>query len=115
MIIWGSGSGSMDLGEQEHKACPTCERDRAFRLQLRYRYAHLYFLRWVTEKKYYLACDVCQRGWELKATEVEAKLGKNPIPFMTRFGWVFLLSPFALFLGLLLLGMLMEAISGVRG
>jgi len=44
----------------------------------------------VTEKKYHLACDICRRGWELNASDVEPKLEKNPIPFMTRFGWTFL-------------------------
>ena len=90
MIIWGSGGGGVDLGEGETRPCPTCEKDRPFKVILQYKYAHLYYLRWVTEKKYHLACDVCHRGWELKAEDVEAKLEKNPIPFMTRYGWAFL-------------------------
>ena len=98
MIIWGSGGNSVDLGQVELKHCETCEKDRPFKLLLQYKYAHLYYLRWVTEKKYHLACDVCSRGWELKTAEVEQKLEKNPIPFMTRFGWTFLVGAIALIL-----------------
>jgi hypothetical protein len=90
MIIWGSGGGAVDLGAADTRACPTCEKDRQFKIILLYKYAHLYYLRWVTEKKYHLACDVCNRGWELNTAEVESKLEKNPIPFMTRYGWAFL-------------------------
>jgi hypothetical protein len=96
MIIWGSGSGAEDLGQVELRQCPTCEKERPFKLFLQYEYAHLYYLRWVTEKKYYLACDICRRGWELDTKEVEAKFEKNPIPFMTRYGWTFLVGFVAL-------------------
>jgi hypothetical protein len=78
------------LGEIELRQCPTCEKERPFKLFIQYKYAHLYYLRWVTEKKYHLACDICRRGVELNSKTVEAKLEKNPIPFMTRFGWAFL-------------------------
>lgn len=87
MIIWGSGGQTLDLGEIEKKACATCEKDRPFKLFLNYRWSHLYYFRWVTKKQYMLLCDVCRRGWELKAKEIEQKLRKSPIPFMTRFGW----------------------------
>ncbi|MFZ6871870.1 hypothetical protein ACO0LF_07395 [Undibacterium sp. Di27W] len=90
MIIWGSGGGSEDLGQMELKHCSTCEKERPFKLLLNYRYSHLYYLRWVTEKKYHMACDICRRGWELDTAKVESKLEKNPIPFMTRYGWTFL-------------------------
>ena len=35
---------------------PTCE-ERPFKVLLQYKYAHLYYLRWVTKKAYFLACD----------------------------------------------------------
>lgn len=95
MIIWGSGGGGADLGQVELRHCETCEKERPFKLLLQYRYAHLYYLRWVTEKHYHLACDVCRRGWELKTADVEQKLEKNPIPFMTRYGWAFLVGGIA--------------------
>lgn len=90
MIIWGSGGGSADLGVIEQKLCATCEKERPFKLLLQYRYAHLYYLRWVTSKTYHLVCDVCHRGWELETKKVESTLKENPIPFMTRYGWTFL-------------------------
>jgi hypothetical protein len=96
MIIWGSGSGQADVGQGEHKHCDTCEKERPFNVFLQYRYAHLYYLRWVTEKKYHLACEVCRRGWELKASDVEQNLEKSPIPFMTKYGWTFLVGGIAL-------------------
>jgi len=90
MIIWGSGSGGVDLGVAEQRNCLTCEKERPFKVLLQYKYSHLYYLRWVTKKTYHLVCDVCRRGWELKATDIEPKLKENPIPFMTRYGWAFL-------------------------
>ncbi len=96
MIIWGTGGNGADLGVVEHKHCDTCEKERPFKLLLQYRYAHLYYLRWVTSRTYHLACDVCRRGWELKAKDIEPTLKENPIPFMTRYGWAFLAGPIAL-------------------
>src|SRR5262245_45455898 len=96
MIIWGSGGAGADLGHVENRQCPTCEKERSFKLLLNYRYAHLYYLRWVTQKKYHLACDVCHRGWELPAKDIEPTLKANPIPFMTRFGWTFLVGLIAI-------------------
>lgn len=96
VIIWGSGNGSADLGVAEQRACATCERERPFKVLLQYKYAHLYYLRWVTKKVYYLACDICHRGSELDARAVEGRLEKHPIPFMTRYGWAFLAAPVAL-------------------
>lgn len=90
MIIWGSGGNVKDLGQIELRHCETCEKERPMKLILQYRYAHLYYLRWVTEKRYDMACDVCRRGWQLENKVVDAKLETNPIPFMTRYGWAFL-------------------------
>jgi hypothetical protein len=91
MIIWGKGGAEKDLGFFEHHACPACaNKERPFKLLLQYRYAHNYWLRWVTLKQYRMACEVCQQGWELKAADVEPRLTKHPIPFMTRYGWTIL-------------------------
>jgi fimbrial chaperone protein len=109
VIIWGSGGGSADLGVAEHRACPTCEKERPFKVLLQYKYAHLYYLRWVTKKAYFLACDVCHRGSPLDAKAVEAKLEKHPIPFMTRNGWTFLVG----FLAVLLLPALAISVATV--
>lgn len=95
MIIWGSGGKAVDLGKVKVCSCETCEKERPFHLLLQYRYVHLYWLRWVTKKKYHLACSVCNRGWELDTKEVESKFEKSPIPFMTRYGWAFLVGGIA--------------------
>lgn len=90
-IIWGSGGDTVDLGVAEHRHCEVCERERPFKILLRYKYAHLYWVfSWITEKRYLLLCDVCSRGWLLNTAEIEKKLPKSPIPFIHRWGWVFL-------------------------
>lgn len=105
MIIWGSRGESIDLGQVELRECKTCEKVRPFKLYLQYRYAHLYYIfKWVTKKKYMIACDVCNHGWELKTKEIEATFDKHPIPFMTRFGWTFLVGFFAIILLMGILG-----------
>ena len=97
-IIWGSGGNSVDLGVTEHKHCETCERERPFATILQYRYAHLYWIfSWITEKHYSLLCMICSRGWALDTKEIEKSLPQNPIPFMRRWGWSFLLAPFAFY------------------
>jgi len=111
MIIWGSGGQTLDLGEMEKKACVTCEKERPFKLFLNYRWSHLYYFRWVTKKEYMLACDVCRRGWELKAKEIESKLRKHPIPFMTRFGWAI---PVGIIGALMLWGLVLDLIHKAR-
>ena len=92
-IIWGSGGDSVDLGVVEHRQCEVCERDRPFKILLQYRYAHVYWVfAWITEKRYLLLCDICHRGWNLNAPEVEKTLSKSPIPCMRQWVWVFLAS-----------------------
>jgi hypothetical protein len=93
MLVWGSKGVVADLGAQSTQACPTCERERPFKLALQYKLHHVWYLfKWVSNKQYMLLCDVCQRGAKLDAKQVEAKLQKNPIPFGSRFGWAFLVA-----------------------
>jgi hypothetical protein len=89
MIIWGSGGNVVPLGRHETRHCETCEKERLFNLVLRYRYWHLYWIfALVTQKKYLLVCEICQRGWELPSRTVEEAIGRVPIPFMRRYGFV---------------------------
>jgi len=104
MIVWGSGGGSGDLGQVEERQCLTCEKVRPYKLLLQYRYAHVYWLRWVTSRKYFVACDVCLRGNEVEESVVKPHLTTDPIPFMTRFGWAFLVGGIALIFLLASLG-----------
>jgi len=87
MIVWGSGGDRVNLGQVDTRACATCEKDRPFYLFLTYRYWGLYWVfNVVTEKTYFLACEICQRGWELESHKVEATVKSVPIPFMRRWG-----------------------------
>jgi hypothetical protein len=91
MIVWGAKGEVVNLGEQASKHCPTCEKERPFRLMLQYTVRHIWYVfKWVTGKQYAVVCDVCNRGDQLDAKVVEAKLTKSPIPFGTRWGWAFL-------------------------
>lgn len=81
MFVWGSKGGVADLGPQGSRHCPVCERERGFRLKLQYKVNHVWYVfKWVSEKQYALVCEVCQRGEELVAQAVEARLGKPKIP-----------------------------------
>ena len=87
MIVWGSGGDRINLGQVETRACATCEKDRPFHLFLTYRYWGLYWVfNFVTEKTYFLACEICQRGWKLENNKVEQSVKNVPIPFMRRYG-----------------------------
>ena len=91
MLVWGSKGEVADLGVQATHNCPTCERDRPFKLALQYKVHHIWYLfKWVTQKQYMLVCDVCHRGTKLEAKQVEPKLTRHPIPFLSRYGWTFL-------------------------
>jgi hypothetical protein len=104
MIVWGSGGDILNLGTLETSRCEVCEKDRPFNLILQYRYWGLYWIfNFVTEKKYMLLCDVCQRGWELESSKVEGVMKSVPIPFMRRFGFLVLI---AIIVGLAILGSL---------
>ena len=87
MLVWGTGGECKNLGTISHRDCETCERSRPYDLILEYRYWGMYWIfNFITGKKYWLLCDVCQRGWELHQTEVEKHFESLPIPFMQRFG-----------------------------
>ncbi len=92
MIIWGSGGKLVELGAAGTAECAVCEKERAFRNVLAYRYAHVWYLfSWVTRKEYLTVCETCNRGTQHDTKAFEAKLGKSPIPFYRRFGGLVLL------------------------
>jgi hypothetical protein len=108
MIIWGSKGEVADLGPRESKQCPTCERERTFKLMLQYKVRHVWYVfKWITDKQYALVCDVCHRGQQLVTKTVEEKIGKPPIPFMSRWGWTFLV-------GLVACGFLFGAVENLK-
>ena len=105
MLVWGSKVGITDLGPQGSKHCPTCEKERSFRLILRYKISHLwYVIKWVSEKRYGVACEVCNRGDDLVTQAVEAKLGKPEIPTTRSRAWIAVVAAIACLLVLGLWG-----------
>ena len=67
---------------------------------MNYRYGHVWYLfKWVKEKQYSLACEGCQRGWNVDAHKIEPTLKTPPIPFATRYGWAFLVGLVVLLVG----------------
>lgn len=93
MILWGTSDWvlTFDLPQREH--CQNCRQDQDFELRLKYEYGHFYHLfGFVMSKQYQLVCPVCTHGWLLNARAAEALIGRNPIPFYQRFGWLVLLA-----------------------
>jgi hypothetical protein len=96
MFVWGSKGGVADLGPQESRHCPACEKERSFRLMLQYKVSHVWYVfKWVSEKQYALVCEVCHRGEKLVAQAVEAKLGKPRIPATFGPSWKFVVAVIA--------------------
>ncbi|GAA4220949.1 hypothetical protein GCM10022253_26300 [Sphingomonas endophytica] len=89
-INWGSKTVVINLGLTGSYFCGICEHDRDFYRLLHYRVHHVWWIfRRATRKTYRDACDICGRGNEVDAREVEERLGKSPMPFLDRFGWAF--------------------------
>lgn len=89
MFVWGSRGGVADLGPQESRHCPVCERERSFRLMLQYKVSHVWYVfKWVSDKQYAVVCDVCRRGEKLLTQAVEARLGKPRIPAEKSRAWI---------------------------
>lgn len=87
MIIWGSKSENLDLGGVKEEQCSVCEKKRTYHLFLSYRWWHLYWIFGVlTEVKYMLLCEVCNRGWEIDKKEFAELDKKAPIPFWRQYG-----------------------------
>ncbi len=92
MIIFGTGSKTIDCNISHTLFCPTCLTNKDFDLMANYEYFHLYFLlRVATNKKYFLLCRRCNNGWEQDVQSVESKLGKSPIPLMDQYGLLILI------------------------
>ena len=91
MIVWGAKSKVVNLGAEASRHCPTCEKERPFRLMLQYTVRHIWYVfKWVTGKQYAVVCEVCHRGNSVAASTVEPRLAKPPITFGKRWGWAFL-------------------------
>ena len=93
MIVWGSVGQVLDLGRLEERMCSNCGRVQPFQLRLAYRRFHLYWIfRMVTKKQYSISCVVCDHGWELESRDVQAVVGKPPIPLWDKYGLLVLVA-----------------------
>jgi hypothetical protein len=98
-ITWGLKTVSRDLGPDGRKHCPTCECQRGFYKHLLYRVHHvMWVFRWPTGVRYASRCDQCGHGEPLDAEQVRAELGKSPVAWIDRYGWLLgIASVFAFF------------------
>lgn len=91
MLIWGSRTVSNDLGQEEVKACPTCEKERPFHLYAQYRLHHIWYLfKWVTQRQYLRLCEICHRGTEVAAETLAPDVARAGVPLFHRFSWTIL-------------------------
>lgn len=96
MFMIGQGERIIPIGPTEPKHCPGCGETTDFQLQLRYKFGEFDLLfGFVYAKRYQLACTKCNHGWILDTKAVERTVGRAPIPFRLRFGFVILLGAMA--------------------
>ena len=89
MIVWGSDGRLLNLGRLDERECANCGRMQPFQLSFAYKFFHVYgIFRLVTKKRYWISCEICEQGWELKPEMVESAMREPPIPFWDRYGLV---------------------------
>jgi len=88
-FIWGSGSGRAVAGKSDGHLCPSCGAMGPSDLVVDYRYRHFWYLiSFVTERVYSFVCGRCGKSTVAQPGEYRDKLGKDPIPFLRRRGWL---------------------------
>ncbi|MGO4262055.1 hypothetical protein [Lysobacter sp. TAB13] len=93
MILWGASKQVLDFDLSEREYCQQCRQDQDFGLRLKYEHGHFYHLfGWVMSKQYQLVCPDCTHGWVVNPRAAEALIGRNPIPFYQRHGWLVMLA-----------------------
>lgn len=96
MFLVGQGECTVPVGPPEPQYCPRCEEVTDFQPQLKYKYGQFDLLfGFVYDKRYQLACPKCNHGWRLDKRSMEKNLGKLPIPFHLRYGFLILSGIFA--------------------
>jgi len=88
-----AGSAEVELGPVHPQDCEVCGREQPFRLVLTYRYERLFGVFGnVRGRSYLLICDVCGTAWGVPAAAALklARLRRDPIPFLHRFGCLLL-------------------------
>ena len=93
MLYPSAGSAEVELGPVHPQDCEVCGREQPFRLVLTYRYERLFGVFGnVRGRSYLLICDVCGTAWGVPAAAALklARLRRDPIPFLHRFGCLLL-------------------------
>ena len=92
LLMIGQGERLVDVGPLEQHHCPGCDAVTDFEPQLTYKFGQFDLLfGFVYGKRYQLACQECNHGWRLDTVTMERSLGKVPIPFHLRFGFLVLI------------------------
>jgi hypothetical protein len=101
MIVWGNGGDLVDLAHEQVQACATCGQNRPFKVFLKYRYFHLYWVFGaITERNHLQLCDICRRGTEIPKEQLSLfNVQAIQLPFMRRFGLLALAGLIAAFVG----------------
>jgi hypothetical protein len=95
LVLYPSAGGPQehDLGPVHPQDCEVCQREQPFRLHLSYRYERMWLVFGnLRGKSYLLVCDVCKTAYRVP-TDVAlrlAKLDREPIPFLHRYGCLLL-------------------------
>ncbi len=89
-MFYGQRGWTKTFREVGSGMCARCQLPRKFHLVLTYRYPHFNFVPlFVSDKHYHLVCTQCGNTTEFDSGKAEQALGKTPIPFHHRFGWLF--------------------------
>ncbi len=92
MLIWGSGHKTIRESVTDNSVCAGCGRANGFSVVVDYDYSHIYWLfKSVKNVQTSLVCENCGHAQGVdsqRKSDLFAKLGGNPIPFMDRFGGV---------------------------
>ena len=92
MFMVGQGERIVEVGPPEPQHCLHCEEVTDFQPQLKYSYGEFDLLfGFIYGKTYQLACPQCNHGWRLDTKIMEQSLGKVPIPFHLRYGFLVLI------------------------
>jgi hypothetical protein len=91
LILLGTGSRTYEFDHVEREHCAKCDCEREFVLRMKYEYGHFYHLfGWVMSREYQLICPACAHGWRIEPRNARALIGRDPVPFHQRAGWLVL-------------------------
>lgn len=90
MFVWGSGHKQLQVEFNDAMPCPACKRSGARLAVIEYDYNHIFWLfKGLKNQVASVKCTACgglQVIDKYGQKSLFVKLGRNPIPFMDRFG-----------------------------